>query len=170
MVRFSRGLLTAPRGLPAPRGKASHVTALVPHSPNCMRKGRGHSDAAKRVSDTYRLHKTAQGAAALGRFIAVALADGTSDGVLYDTKTDAVRHQHHNEMWFAYVCIGPHDMAPCEAEEFLATVRLFYDAGIPMQDPREVIARSTVEDQRSLVRSIAARGRVRPRNLVYPGE
>ncbi|HEV2244898.1 MAG TPA: hypothetical protein VGR98_27940, partial [Streptosporangiaceae bacterium] len=123
-----------------------------------------------RISDTYRLHKAARGMDAIGRFIAVALADGTSDSTLYDTKTDAVRHQHHNEMWYAYVAIQPGDMSPCEAEEFLATVRLFYDAGIPMQDPREVIQRSTVEDQRSLVHSIAVKGRARPRNLVYPGE
>lgn len=143
--------------------------AAVPvlHSPGCMTK-RAHSDAARRVSDIYRLHRTAQGMDAIGRWFAAALADGTSDGVLYDSKTDAVRHQHHNEMWFAYCSIGPWDMSPCEAEDWLAAVRMFYDAGIPMTDPREVVQRATREDQRSLIRHVASRGRVPLSGLVNP--
>lgn len=153
-----------------------HVTAQ--HDVDCQRSAPlgGHSDAAKRVSDTYRLHRTAQGLAATGQWFAAALADGSSDGVLYGSKRDAVRHQHHNETRFAFVCISPGDMTVCEAEEFLATNRMFYDRGLRLTDPddahggREVIQRSTVEDQRSLVRSIAGGGRTRPSGLVYPGE
>jgi hypothetical protein len=98
---------------------SNKMRLLIPHTPTCMRKGMGHSDAAKRCSDTYRLHRSANLTNAIRKWIAVALADGTSDGVLYDTKRDAVRHQHHNEQFYAFVCIGPHDMAPCDAEEFL---------------------------------------------------
>jgi hypothetical protein len=135
-----------------------------------------HSDAAKRVSDAYRLHRTALGLAAAGRWFAAALADGTSDGSLYDAKRDAVRHQKHNEQWYAFVCIHPGDMTVCEAEEFLAMNRTLYEKGIRLADPdhvkggREVIQRATVEDQRSLIRSIASGGRSRPSGLVYPGE
>jgi hypothetical protein len=135
-----------------------------------MNRGKLHSDAAKRVSDAYRLHRSALGVAAVGKWIAVALADGASDGVLYDSKTDAVRHQHGNEVWFAYLTIGPWDMDTCQAEDYLAAVRLWYEAGIPLTDPREVIPRATVEDQRSLMRSIANGGRSRPSGLIYPGE
>jgi hypothetical protein len=135
-----------------------------------MNRGKLHSDAAKRVSDAYRLHRSALGTAAVGKWIAVKLADGTGDGTLYDSKTDAVRHQHGNETWFAYLTIGPWDMDVCQGEDYLAAVRLWADAGIPLTDPREVVPRATVEDQRSLMRSIANGGRTRPTGLVYPGE
>ena len=148
------------------------MTVLVPHDPTCARPGLGHSDAAKRLSDIYRLHKTAGGRAAWGRWIAVALADGRSDHVLYDSKTDAVRHQRHNEQWFCFTCIGPADLSPCDAEEWLAIHRMYYDAGLRLPDPsdrrggRDVIVRATAEDQRSLVASIASKGRLRPANLI----
>lgn len=135
-----------------------------------------HSDAAKRVSDQYRLHRTALGMAAVGRWFAVRISDGTSDGVLYDTRRDAVRHQHHNETYYAFIAIGPYDMDVAEAEEFVSTVRTLYDANIRLTDPdhvaggREVIPRVTREDQASLMRSIRNKGRTRPGGLVYPGE
>jgi hypothetical protein len=154
--------------------------AVVAHDVNCDRARRtplgGHSDAAKRVSDTYRLHRLAAGHAAIGQWFAAALADGTTDTVLYESKQAAVRHQHHNEVYFAFVCIGPHDMNVCEAEEFLALNRMLYDKGIRLTDPdhvkggREIVQRATVEDQRSLVASIANGGRSRPSNLIYPDD
>ena len=153
---------------------------VTQHDMGCERTRRtplgGHSDGAKRVSDTYRLHRTALGLGAVGQWFAAALADGASDGVLYDGKRAAVRHQKHNEQWYAFVCINPGDMSVCEAEEFLAVNRMLYEKGIRLTDPghakggREVIQRATVEDQRSLVRSIANGGRTRPSGLVYPGE
>ena len=135
-----------------------------------------HSDAAKRCSDTYRLHRTAKGLDAIGQWFATALADGTTDGELYESKSDAVRHQHHNEQMYAFICISPGDWTPCEAEEFLALQRMLYSRGIRLTDPdhvrggRQVVQRAGIEDQRSLVASIANRGRTRPSNLVYPGE
>jgi hypothetical protein len=156
------------------------ITAHILHQPTCdvrRRNGFGdHSDAAKRISDTYRLHRTAQGPAAIGQFFACALADGQTDGMLYGSKRDAVRHQHHNEQRYMFLAIGPYDLGPCDAEELLAIQRLYYDRGIRWPDPDhahggpEVIQRATVEDQRSLVRSIARGGRSRPSGLVYPGE
>lgn len=153
---------------------------VTEHDPGCQPARRmplgGHSDAAKRVSDTHRLHKAALGHDAIGKCFAAALADGTTDGVLYDTKRDAVRHQHHNEQLYAFVFTGPGDVSVCEAEEFLAQCRLLYDRGIRLADPDhrggglDVIQRVTREDQRSLMRSIADRGRSRPSGLVYPGE
>lgn len=107
------------------------AVAVSQHDPGCVRARRdplgGHSDAAKRVSDTYRLHREALGLAAVGRWFAVALADGTSDGQLYDTKRDAVRHQHHDEAWYAFVCIFPGDVDVCMAEEYLAMQRELYE-------------------------------------------
>lgn len=152
----------------------------VPHQATCTREYRtalgDHSDAAKRISDTYRLHASALGAAAIGRWFACKLADGTGDGVLYDSKRDAVAHQGHNEKLFIFLSIGPYDLGPCDAEQLLAVQRLYYDRGLRWPDPDhagggpEIVQRVTVEDQRSLVASIASRGRIRPTGLIYPGE
>lgn len=122
-----------------------------------------HSDAARRVSGEYTLHRVAEGEYgrdAFGRWFAVRLDDGSSDHVLYDSKHDAIRHQHGNEQQYAYIRVGPHSMTECDAEMFLATHRKMYDKGLRMVDPgsrnggREVIKRLTVEDQRSLTRGI----------------
>jgi hypothetical protein len=147
---------------------------MVRHSAQC--KGGVHSDAAKRMSDTYRLHRVGLGPAATGRWFAVRLADGTGDGTLYDTKRDAVRHAGHNEQLYAFVCISPGDMDVCDAEDWLTIHRTYYDAGLRMPDPDhvsggpDVVARATREDQFGLMRSIKSRGRIRPSGLVYPGE
>lgn len=147
------------------------MTVAVAHDLNCPRK-RDHSDAAKRVADAYNLHRTAAGMGAVGQWIAVALCDGTSDGVLYGCKQAAVRHQHHNEAYYAFIRIAPCSMSPCEAESFLRTNRALYDAGMRLADPdhrgggREVIPRLTVEDQRAQIAAILGRGR--PTNLILP--
>lgn len=149
------------------------MTATVTHDVNC-RRGGPHSDAAKRVSDEYNLHRIGSGGLAVGKWFAVALHDGASDHVLYDSKRDAIRHQKHNEQFYAYVRIVPASMSPCEAESFLATHRALYDRGLRMPDPddvdggREVIPRLTVEDQRASIRSIVCG--TPPRNLIWPKE
>jgi hypothetical protein len=148
---------------------------LISHDDQCEYRGRAHSDAAKRVSDGYRLHKMAAGHAAAGRWMAVALADGASDGVLYDSKRDAVRHQHHNELWYAFLPITPGDVSVCEAETYLEVNRMLSRKNIVMTDPDhasggpEVIRRLALEDDRSLMASIASGGRSRPSNLLYDG-
>lgn len=137
------------------------------HAAQCPQQAFGHSDAAKRVSEEYQLHRLADLYGSIGKWIAVALADGRSDHVLYDSKREAVRHQHHNEQWYAFIRIGPHTMTSCDAEIFLRMVRNLYDAGMRLTDPdavhggREVIKRSTVEDM-----SMTALGI--PTNLILP--
>lgn len=142
------------------------------HEPWCRQKAIHHSDAAKRLSDTYNLHRTASGLLnfdVLKKWFAVALNDGTSDNVLYDSKQECVIHQHHNEHYYAYISIGPATMNACEAEVFMKTARNLYDKGLRMADPdsrhggRDVIMRTSVEDQLNL-----SRGRVS--NLILPFE
>jgi hypothetical protein len=151
-----------------------NVPLLVLHDTDCPNTGAGHSDAAKRVSDTWRLHRSAIGLDAAGKWFAASLADGSSDGVLYDCKRDAVRHQHHNERWYAFLRIGPADCSPCEGEVFLEINRMLWSKNIRMTDPDDlsggpdVIRRTAREDDRSLMRSIASGGRTRPSNLIYP--
>lgn len=146
------------------------VPVLVAHGPGCRyaRPGNGgHTDAAKRVADAHNLHLLAGSAYKpnphVGRVIAVALADGRSDGVLYDSQAAAVRHQRHNEVWFAYLRITNGGMTVCDAESFLRTHRLFYEAGWRLPDAgdpdggRVVIPQLTAEDERAALRRLARR-------------
>lgn len=140
------------------------------HAQWCRNKSGNHEDAAKRIADQYMLHRLAADALGInnvGKFFAAALNDGTSDGVLYDSKRDAVRHQKHNEQFYTYIKIGLWSMNACEAAVMLRTARMVYDKGLRMADPdsrgggREVIQRSSIEDVLAL-----SRGRVR--NIILP--
>lgn len=95
-------------------------------------------DAARRCSDVIRQH-IHDGHA--GRWAAIRLSDGTSDGVPYPRRRDAVRHQLHPSQC-AYVRIPRDDMSPRAAARFLALTRRLYDAGLTLADPdsdRELI-------------------------------
>jgi hypothetical protein len=76
---------------------------------NCTHNGI-HEDAARRAADNVNMHYRAIGWDAVGKFCAIALNDGSSDHVLYDTKQDAVKHQHHNEQWYCFAKIVPSKM------------------------------------------------------------
>jgi hypothetical protein len=126
----------------------------------------GHSDAARRVADAYNLHRTAGaglGLANVGKVFAVALADGTSDGVLYDTMADCIRHQRHNAKWYAYLRIGREGMTVCNAASLLRLHRDADDAGLKFTDRddpsfgAELIPRLTIEDHQRMTRALAAR-------------
>jgi hypothetical protein len=107
----------------------------------------GHSDASKRVSDTYMLHRIAN-PHAVGKWIAVRVADGTSDQQLYDTRRDAVRHQKHAAKWCAYIRIAPCDMSVCDAASFLRSSRLAVEAsGALLSDPDREIIRPLTREQ-----------------------
>jgi hypothetical protein len=149
---------------------------MINHTIHCRMKAFDHSDAAKRAFDAYALHVMADSGNCVGRWLAVALEDGHSDGVLYDNRRDCVIHQHHNEMYYAYMQITPGSTNVCELEVFLKVHREMHSKGIRLTDPdhraggRTVIPRLTTEDQRSQLHSIRSGGRSRPSNLILPGE
>jgi hypothetical protein len=127
------------------------IPVLVRHDPGCRYArpdGGGHSDAAKRMSDHYNLHKAA--GAIVGWWLAFALADGAHDGTAYPAKLEAVAHQHHAEWWCAFVRIGPSVMSVCEAESQLYMYRM--QAKLKLADREnkhgglDVITRVTRED------------------------
>jgi hypothetical protein len=91
-------------------------------------------DAAKRASEAVHVHIFALGHAAIGKWVAIRLADGGSDGKLYDTKAEAVRYQLHENMC-AYVCIPPGGMPPEDALVYLRVNRQLYDNGMRLADP-----------------------------------
>lgn len=139
------------------------------HSGWCPRKMLGHSDAAKRIADTYNLHRIGAGYGAIGKWFAAALHDGRTDDTLYDTKQEATRFQHHNEQYYTFIHIQPCSMNACEAEVMLKTARFAYDNGMRLADPqdrnggKEVIKRLTAEDQ-------LAQARGKNTNLLMPWE
>lgn len=124
----------------------------------------GHSDAAKRFSDAYNLHKAAgtrQG------WIAVALADGNSDGTVYDTRHDAVAHMWPNERWYFYCLLAEPSLTVCAAESLLRYKRVMNEMEGPHTDrdaPHgglEVIPRLAAEDQEAQIEAIrTGRGHV----------
>lgn len=117
-----------------------------------------HSDAAKRVADIYNMHRVADPYGCIGSWFACALSDGTSDMVLYDSKRDAIRHQHHNENWYTFIQLVPSTMTPCEAEVMLKVARMLYDAGGRISDgfsKHDLIKRLGWEDQLALSEGIA---------------
>src|SRR5260370_3722696 len=76
-----------------------------------------HSDAAKRIFDTYTLHRLADPIGNIGKWFAVSMQDGTTDNALYDSKVQAMRHQS-NEYYYTYVQVVPSQMSICDAELF----------------------------------------------------
>lgn len=96
------------------------------------------TDAGKRASEVIRLHILAGKA---GRWAAIRLSDGGSDGIAYDQRSDAIRHQLH-ESQCAYVKIPQDDMSPAAASSFITVNRRLYDAGYRLTDPdddREIV-------------------------------
>jgi hypothetical protein len=127
------------------------------HNPRCPIENwtplGDHSDAAKRVADIYNMHRVADPYGCIGSWIACALADGSSDNVLYDTKRAAINHQHHNENYYTFIQLVPSTMSPCEAEVMLKTARMLYDKGWRVTDGMskyDLIKRLGWEDQMAL--------------------
>jgi hypothetical protein len=73
------------------------------------------------------------------KWMAFSLADGSSDGQLYDSKRDAVRHQS-NEFQCAYISfrnlLG--GATPHECVRVLNFTRDAYDAGFRLTDPDDI--------------------------------
>jgi hypothetical protein len=134
------------------------------HDPGCRfarESDGGHSDASKRVADWYTLHRI--GGARPGQCFAAALADGSTDGVIYDDKAAAVTHQKHNERWYAYIHIGPPFMTVCEAASVLRMHRHAAHLADVTADPDnvhggpDVIPRLTIEGRERQIAALAGK-------------
>lgn len=141
------------------------------HVPRCPGAAFGHSDAARRVADEFNMHRVADPYGSIRKWCAFRLEDGSTDHVLYDSKSDAIRHQHHNEQYYMFVCIAPTTMNYCDAEIMLAMHRRMYANGVRLTDPddarggRDVIRRAAREDMKAQLRTIRSRGVIAPTNL-----
>lgn len=117
----------------------------------------GHSDEAKRFSDHYNLHRAAGNTRG---WIAVGLADGDSDGVVYDNRGAAVASKWPNERWYFYCTLDQPVMSICQAESLLRYKRVMNQMEGPLMDRGapggglEVIPRLAIEDQEAQIRAI----------------
>jgi len=131
-------------------------------------------EAGQRAYDSLILHKLASGVDAFGKWFAVNLSDGRSDGVLYDSRRDAVRHQKGCERDRAYIPVKPGLASPKELATFIDVGRRMRDAGvaIPDVDHRngglDLIHRISNVDEYASLRNLF-RGDVNPSNLIIPG-
>ena len=97
-------------------------------------------DAGQRASDIANVWLVGLGHGAVrDKWLAFKLADGSSDNVLYDSKRDAVRHQHDEKLcaYFSFRnCAGGTN--PREMAIFIQFTRDAYDAGFRLPDPDAV--------------------------------
>jgi hypothetical protein len=137
------------------------VPAIVAHDHGCKYarpEHGGHSDEARRLADTYNLHVIAGSTFGV---IAVALADGRSDNVVYPDRAAAVAHQHHNEGWYCFIKIEALSMSVCEAESVMRFQRHANKIAKADRDHRQgglsVIPRLALEDQERQIAAMAGR-------------
>jgi len=106
------------------------------------------TDAGRRLSDAVNIALLAQGPAVAGKWVAARLIDGQSDGVVYDDKASAVRHQLHEQLC-CYVMITPDGMTPRDATRYIDINRQLYDAGMRLSDPAQHASISMTPEQHS---------------------
>lgn len=95
------------------------------------------SEAGKRCSEAVNLAALVGGT---GRWVAARLSTGETDGNVYDSKADAIKHAIINlkllhESQAAYIQIPPGGMPAAEATRFLAVIRKLHAAGMRIIDP-----------------------------------
>lgn len=99
---------------------------------NDMVQGMPVTDEGKRLSEAVTLAILSGGR---GRWIAARLSDGGTDGNVYDTREDAIRHQLHEDQC-CYVKVPPAgEMPPLEATGYIEFNRRRVKAGMRMVDP-----------------------------------
>jgi hypothetical protein len=98
------------------------------------------TDAARRMSDQINAHITFHGSWEIrNKWMRFKLQDGWTDGALYDTKLQAVRHCD-NEKYYAFFCFrnALGGVTPKDCQIFLDVNRHQYDIGAPLADPDDV--------------------------------
>lgn len=115
----------------------------------------GHSDAAKRFSDLYNLHRAA---GTTSGWIAVAYQDGASDGEVYQSRGEAVRCTWPREDRYFYASLRQPSMTVCQAESLLRYKRVMAEMERADRDApaggAEVIPRLAAEDQEAQIRAV----------------
>lgn len=108
-------------------------------------------DAARRFADNVRIHQLVLSWDEMlaGRYMAVRLEDGWSDGTAYDTRTAAAVNQTRIAGYYLYFKIPAEPMSEREADFCLWYARRAYDNGWredPAHDARTLILPTRLED------------------------
>lgn len=113
----------------------------------------GHSDAAKRFSDTFNLHHAAGQARG---WIAVGYADGDGGADVYDTRAEAVAHMWpRDDRYFYCLLSASPSMTVCEAEALLRWKRVMREVEAPAAEAGlEVIPRLARQDTEAQIRAV----------------
>lgn len=114
-------------------------------------------DRARRCSEAVTLALLGQGRGVVGKWLAVRLSDGRTDGNIYDLKADAVRHQLHPNQC-AYVCVPWDGMGVRQAKTYLSFIEGLYSVGADIADPATHIH---MPNQREAIRPMLANFRKR---------
>jgi hypothetical protein len=95
-----------------------------------------------------------------GMWMAFMLADGESDGVVYETRAECVKHQFHEQLC-CFIRIIPTGVNAQMTQAMLSFYRAAYDAGRRIVDPEQpdYILPTTNEDFRSQVARLRAQKR-----------
>lgn len=98
-------------------------------------------DAAQRMADAVNLHVLADRAQREQRstapYVAIDLEDGSSDGVLYDSRAQATRAQRSDYRF--YVKVGPATMSAKEAVVLLLYARRAHRAGVVFSEEEPIM-------------------------------
>ena len=122
------------------------------------------AELGKRIAAEYNMHRVADPIGNLGKFLAFALQDASTDHVLYDSMVDAREHMDDEDRYM-YVQLVPTTMDSRDAALLLRAQRKMYSAGIRVSqmDGRVMIPRLAREDQKAQLRSVFLG--TRPTNL-----
>lgn len=99
-------------------------------------------DRARRCSEAVTLALLGQGRGVVGKWLAVRLSDGRTDGNIYDRKADAIRFQLH-EQQCAYICVPFDGMTVRQADTYLKFTEGLYKAGHRLADPESHVQMPT---------------------------
>lgn|SRR5690349_18068214 len=107
-------------------------------------------EAARRMADTIALHQVVLGKDALiaGRYAAIRLADGGSDGVAYDSRAEAITYQRHNASRCLYVRIPLERWSPATCDTLLWYTRGCYDSGYRQDPNAQLVVSNMLENLR----------------------
>ena len=95
-------------------------------------------DSAQRMADAVNIHLEAVGDGARGKYVAVRLADGRSDGALYDSRAQAAKAQTFDP-WCFFVKVNPGGMQPREAWTVLSYARQAKKAGVIFSEEEAIV-------------------------------
>lgn len=100
------------------------------------------------MADSIALHQLAltREEVLAGRFIAVRLADGGSDGIAYETRPAAIEANRNNPSRCAYFQLPLERWGPATCDTLLWYVRGCYDSGFREDPAHQLVIPQGIED------------------------